>query len=288
MHLGPGAFGGQLTHQHPGLELHPFGLQLRHAALDVRFFELEVGDAVAQQAAHALVFLVHRDRVPGARDAARRGELAFGTVDSFLLWRLTGGRVHATDATNAGRTMLFDIHAGRWDEGLCDLFGVPPAMLPEVRGLKGPLGCLTEARFGIVWGVTGAARDALAAALDYSTSRTQFGQPIGGFQLTQKKLADMAVALQQAQLTARRIGELKDGGRVEPHHISFGKFANVSSALGICREARSILGGSGITTEYPVLRHANNLESVLTYEGTSEMHALVVGQALTGLSAFRG
>ncbi len=161
------------------------------------------------------------------------------------------------------------------------------AMLPEVRGLKGPLGCLTEARFGIVCGVTGAARDALAAALDYSTSRTQFGKPIGGFQLTQKKLADMAVSLQQAQLTARRIGELKDSGRAAPHHISFGKFANVSAALGICREARSILGGSGITTEYPVLRHAVNLETVYTYEGTHEVHTLVLGSRLTGLDAFR-
>ncbi len=161
------------------------------------------------------------------------------------------------------------------------------SMLPGVRGLKGPLGCLTEARFGIIWGVTGAARDALASALDYATSRKQFDKPIGGFQLTQKKLADMAVSLQQAQLTAQRIGDLKDSGRVEPHHISFGKFANVSAALGICREARSILGGSGITTEYPVLRHAVNLETVYTYEGTHEVHTLVLGQRLTGIDAFR-
>ncbi|MDT4902590.1 MAG: glutaryl-CoA dehydrogenase, partial [Pseudonocardiales bacterium] len=161
------------------------------------------------------------------------------------------------------------------------------AQLPEAAGLKAPLGCLTEARFGIIWGVTGAARDALAATLDYAGSRTQFGKPIAGFQLTQKKFADLAVSLQQTQLTARRLGELKDAGRIKPHQISFGKFANVSAALAICREARSILGGSGITTEYPVLRHAVNLETVYTYEGTHEVHTLVLGSTLTGIDAFR-
>jgi glutaryl-CoA dehydrogenase len=161
------------------------------------------------------------------------------------------------------------------------------AVLPGAQGLRGPLGCLTEARFGIIWGVTGAARDALAATLEYATTRTQFGKPIGGFQLTQKKLADLAVSLQQAQLTARRLGELKDAGRITPYQVSFGKFANVRAALEICREARSILGGSGITTEYPVLRHAVNLETVYTYEGTHEVHTLVLGQQLTGLDAFR-
>ncbi len=160
-------------------------------------------------------------------------------------------------------------------------------VLPGVVGLKGPLGCLTEARFGIIWGVTGSARDALASALDYATTRTQFGRPIGGFQLTQKKLADLAVQLQQMQLTARRLGELKDSGRIKPHQVSLGKFANVRGALEICREARSILGGSGITTEYPVLRHAVNLETVYTYEGTHEVHTLVLGAHLTGLDAFR-
>jgi glutaryl-CoA dehydrogenase len=161
------------------------------------------------------------------------------------------------------------------------------AMLPEVRGLKGPLGCLTEARFGIIWGVTGAARDALAATLDYAGTRSQFSKPIASFQLTQKKFADMSVSLQQMQLTARRLGELKDAGRIAPHQISFGKFANVRGALEICREARSILGGSGITTEYPVLRHAVNLETVYTYEGTHEVHTLVLGSRLTGIDAFR-
>jgi glutaryl-CoA dehydrogenase len=180
------------------------------------------------------------------------------------------------------------LRASVTSELVLDDVRVPAAAeLPGAQGLRGPLGCLTEARFGIVWGVTGSARDALAATLDYAGSRTQFGKPIAGFQLTQRKLAEMAVKLQQAQLTARRLGTLKDEGRIKPYQISFGKFANVSAALEICREARSILGGSGITTEYPVLRHAVNLETVLTYEGTHEVHTLVLGSQLTGLDAFR-
>ncbi len=161
------------------------------------------------------------------------------------------------------------------------------AELPGARGLRGPLGCLTEARFGIIWGVTGAARDALASSLDYAGTRTQFGKPIAAFQLTQRKFAEMAVSLNQIQLVARRLGELKDSGRIVAHQISFGKFSNVRAALDICREARSILGGSGITTEYPVLRHALNLETVLTYEGTHEVHTLVLGAQLTGIDAYR-
>jgi glutaryl-CoA dehydrogenase len=180
------------------------------------------------------------------------------------------------------------LRASITSELILDEVRVPEsAMLPEARGLRGPLGCLTEARFGIIWGVTGSARDALASALDYAGSRKQFDKPISGFQLTQKKFADMAVSLQQMQLTARRLGELKDAGRIKPHQISFGKFANVRGALEICREARSILGGSGITTEYPVLRHAVNLETVYTYEGTHEVHTLVLGSQLTGHDAFR-
>ncbi|MBV9592667.1 MAG: acyl-CoA dehydrogenase family protein [Actinobacteria bacterium] len=161
------------------------------------------------------------------------------------------------------------------------------AVLPSAEGLRAALSCLTEARFGIVWGVTGAARDALAATLDYAGTRTQFGRPIAGFQLTQRKLAELAVSLGQSQLVARRLGQLKDSGRIRPHQVSFGKFANVKAALEICREARSILGGSGITTEYPVLRHAVNLETVFTYEGTHEVHTLVLGAQLTGLDAYR-
>ncbi|MGS2648780.1 acyl-CoA dehydrogenase family protein [Streptosporangium sp. LJ11] len=161
------------------------------------------------------------------------------------------------------------------------------AVLPGVRGLKGPLSCLSEARFGIVWGVVGAARACLESAVDYSTSRVQFGRPIGGFQLTQEKLAWMYVGLGQSQLTALHLGRLKDAGTLTPRQISFGKLANVRAALDIARQARSILGGNGITLEYPVIRHMNNLESVLTYEGTEEIHTLVLGEALTGIPAYR-
>ncbi|WP_440107467.1 acyl-CoA dehydrogenase family protein [Streptosporangium sp. H16] len=161
------------------------------------------------------------------------------------------------------------------------------AVLPGVRGLKGPLSCLSEARFGIVWGVVGAARACLESAVDYSTSRVQFGRPIGGFQLTQEKLAWMYVGLGQSQLTALHLGRLKDAGTLTPRQVSFGKLANVRAALDIARQARSILGGNGITLEYPVIRHMNNLESVLTYEGTEEIHTLVLGEALTGIPAYR-
>jgi glutaryl-CoA dehydrogenase len=161
------------------------------------------------------------------------------------------------------------------------------AMLPEARGLSGPLGCLNEARFGIVWGALGAARDCLEATIDYATTRIQFDKPIAGFQLTQAKLADSATELYKGLLLALHLGRLKDAGRVRPEQISVGKLNNVREAIQIARTCRTVLGGSGITLEYPVLRHANNLESVLTYEGTSEVHQLAIGQALTGLSAYR-
>ncbi|WP_084959558.1 acyl-CoA dehydrogenase family protein [Thermoactinospora rubra] len=161
------------------------------------------------------------------------------------------------------------------------------AVLPGVTGLRGPLSCLSEARFGILWGVVGAARACLEAAIEYSKTRVQFDKPIGAFQLTQEKLAWMYVGLAQASLTAFHLGALKDAGTLEPRQISFGKLANVRAALDIARQARSILGGNGITLEYPVIRHMNNLESVLTYEGTQEIHTLVLGEALTGLAAYR-
>lgn len=161
------------------------------------------------------------------------------------------------------------------------------AVLPEVRGLKGPLSCLSEARYGIVWGAVGAARACLEAAVDYATTRQQFGKPIAAFQLTQEKLAWMYVGVAQAQLTALHLGRLKDAGNITPQQISVGKLANARAALDIARQARSILGGNGITLEYPVIRHMNNLESILTYEGTQEIHTLVVGEALTGIPAYR-
>lgn len=161
------------------------------------------------------------------------------------------------------------------------------ALLPGVTGLKGPLGCLSEARYGIVWGVVGAGRTCYETAVEYARTREQFGRPIGAFQLTQEKLAWMEVALGQAGLVALHIGRLKDAGRVTPRQVSFGKLANVRAALDVARQARTVLGANGVTLEYPVIRHMANLETVLTYEGTQEIHTLVLGEAITGLSAYR-
>ncbi|MER6498488.1 acyl-CoA dehydrogenase family protein [Streptomyces sp. NPDC001455] len=161
------------------------------------------------------------------------------------------------------------------------------ARLPLAQGLRGPLSCLNEARFGILFGAVGAARDSLRTALDYADARVQFDRPISGFQLTQKKLADMSVSLGNAALLALHLGRLKDQGRIRPEQISVGKLNNVREALAIARECRTVLGANGISLEYSPLRHANNLESVLTYEGTSEIHTLVIGQALTGQAAYR-
>ncbi|MFB6985178.1 acyl-CoA dehydrogenase family protein [Streptomyces sp. NPDC056178] len=161
------------------------------------------------------------------------------------------------------------------------------AVLPGVTGLRGPLSCLGHARYGIVWGAMGAARSAFETALDYARTREQFGRPIGGFQLTQAKLADMVVELHKGILLAHHLGRRMDAGRLRPEQVSFGKLNNVREAIDICRTSRTILGANGISLEYPVMRHATNLESVLTYEGTVEMHQLVLGKALTGLDAFR-
>jgi glutaryl-CoA dehydrogenase len=161
------------------------------------------------------------------------------------------------------------------------------AMLPEAEGLKGPFACLNEARYGIVWGAMGAARDCFECALEYSKGREQFGKPVAGFQLTQKKLVDMMVEINKGTLLALHIGRMKDEGTLRPEQVSVGKLNNVREAIEIAREARTILGGNGVTLDYPVIRHANNLESVLTYEGTNEVHTLILGNALTGVPAFR-
>jgi glutaryl-CoA dehydrogenase len=161
------------------------------------------------------------------------------------------------------------------------------AVLPGVTGLKGPLSCLTEARFGIIWGATGAARACFEAAAEYARTREQFGRPIGSFQITQSKLAWMLADLSKAQLLALHLGRLKEAGPLSPAQVSLGKMANVRTAIDIARQARTILGANGVTLEYPVIRHAANLESVLTYEGTEEIHSLALGQAITGLSAYR-
>lgn len=161
------------------------------------------------------------------------------------------------------------------------------AMLPKARGLSGPLGCLNEARFGIIFGAMGAARDCLETAISYARDRKVFDKSLAAYQITQAKIADMAVELGKGQLLAIHLGRLKDAGTVRPEQVSTGKLNNVREAIKIARECRTILGANGITLEYPVIRHANNLESVLTYEGTSEVHQLVIGRALTGEEAFR-
>ena len=160
-------------------------------------------------------------------------------------------------------------------------------MLPEVSTLRGPLSCLNEARYGIVWGAVGAGRACFEAALDYARERIVFGKPISGYQLTQQKLAEMALELNRGMLVALHIGRMKDAGTLRPEHVSLGKMGNVRGAMEVCRSARTILGANGVTLEYPVIRHMNNLESVLTYEGTHEVHTLVVGNALTGQNAFK-
>jgi glutaryl-CoA dehydrogenase len=160
------------------------------------------------------------------------------------------------------------------------------AVLPGVAGMRGPLSCLNEARFGILFGAIGAGRACYEAALSYAKEREQFGQPIASFQLTQRKLVEMMVSVQRGTLLALHLGRLKDDGEITSAQVSFGKMDNVRQALEIAREARSVLGANGITLEYPVIRHMNNLESVYTYEGTNEVHTLVMGQAITGIPAF--
>ncbi|MEW1655368.1 acyl-CoA dehydrogenase family protein [Streptomyces sp. NPDC093707] len=201
------------------------------------------------------------------------------------------GFVVPTDAPGFTATDIkhkWSLRASVTSELVLDEVRLPAdAMLPEARGLGAPLRCLSHARYGIVWGSMGAARTCFEAALDYARTREQFGKPIGAFQLTQAKLADMALELHKGVLLAHHLGRRFDARRLQPEQISFGKLNNVREAIDICRTARTILGANGISLEYPVMRHATNLESVLTYEGTAEMHQLVLGKALTGLDAFR-
>jgi glutaryl-CoA dehydrogenase len=219
-----------------------------------------------------------------------------GTVaDVAIVWARTddgiAGFVVPTDTAGfSARTMShkLSLRASITSELAFDDVRLPAeAKLPEARGLSGPLACLSEARFGIVFGAVGAARDCLEATLDYVNTREVFDKPLSAYQLTQAKLADMAVELAKAQLLAVHLGHLKDAGKIRPDQVSVGKLNNVREAIAIARQCRTLLGANGITLEYPVMRHANNLESVLTYEGTSEVHQLVIGEALTGVSAFR-
>ena len=162
------------------------------------------------------------------------------------------------------------------------------ALLPGATGLKGPFSCLNEARYGIMWGAMGAARDSYEAALGYALERRQFGQPIAAFQLTQQKLVEMVLEIQKGVLVALHTGRLKDAGTLRPEQISFGKLSNVRGALAVCRAARTVLGGNGVTLAHSPTRHAENLESVRTYEGTDEVHTLIMGRVITGIPAFGG
>ena len=236
-----------------------------------------------------------RDRddwvLTGAKQWITNGSVA----DVAIVWARTDdgirGFVASTDAPGFAAREIprkLSLRASVTSELMLDGVRLPAdAMLPEARGLAAPLGCLNEARFGIVFGAMGAARDCLETAIAYAGDRQVFGKPLSAYQLTQAKLADMAVELGKGALLALHLGRLKDAGELRPEQVSIGKLNNVREALAIARECRTILGASGITLDYPVMRHASNLESVLTYEGTSEVHTLVIGQALTGHSAFR-
>jgi glutaryl-CoA dehydrogenase len=203
-------------------------------------------------------------------------------VRGFLVPRCTPG------FTTQDIHKKLSLRASITSELLLDDVRLPDsARLPEAKGLRGPLSCLNEARYGIVWGAAGAARACFEAALSYATERTQFGKPIGSFQIQQGKLAQMALEVNRATLLALHLGRMKDDGVLRPEHVSMGKLGNVDAALEVARTARQVLGANGVTLEYPVIRHMNNLESVVTYEGTADVHALVIGEALTGINAFR-
>jgi glutaryl-CoA dehydrogenase len=215
-------------------------------------------------------------------------------ADVAIVWAQTGdgirGFIVPTDSPGFSATDIhrkLSLRASITSELVLQDCRLPAeALLPLANGLGGPLACLNEARFGIIWGSMGAARTCYETALEYSKTRVQFDRPIGAFQLTQAKLVDMLLELNKGTLLALHLGRMKDEGRLHPSQVSFGKLNNVREALKLAREARTILGANGVTLEYPVIRHMNNLESVLTYEGTSEMHALIVGKAITGLDAF--
>ena len=215
-------------------------------------------------------------------------------ADVAIIWAVTDGGVRGfivpTDTRGFSATTItgkMSLRASITSELVLTDVELPlDAVLPGVTGLKGPLSCLNEARFGIIFGSVGAARSCYEAALEYATERVQFDKPIAGFQLTQRKLVEMLVGVNQGMLLAVHLGHMRDAGTLAPEHVNFGKMSNVRMALATAREARSILGANGITLDYPVIRHMYNLESVYTYEGTNEIHTLVLGQAITGLSAF--
>ena len=243
----------------------------------------------------AMQTFARRDGDDWVIDGAKRWIGLASIADVAVIWAQTdeGVRGFLVEASAPGFTATpiepkLSMRASiQCDISLEDVRLPESAMLPKAKGLRGPFECLNEARYGIIWGAMGAARDSYEAALNYSKERLQFGKPLSGYQLTQQKLVNMALEINKGMLLALQVGRLKDAGTLEPYQISVGKLNNCREAIQICRDARAMLGGNGITLEYPVIRHANNLESVLTYEGTHEVHTLVVGQALTGENAFR-
>jgi len=242
----------------------------------------------------SMVTTAVRDGDEWVIDGAKRWIGLASIADVAIIWAKTdeGIRGFVVPTGTAGFTATpIEPKLGMRASIQCDitLSGVrlpADAVLPDATGLKGPFSCLNEARYGIMWGAMGAARDSYEAALAYALQRKQFDRPIASFQLTQQKLVDMVLEIQKGVLVALQTGRLKDAGTLAPEQISFGKLNNVREAITICREARTILGGNGITLDHSPLRHANNLESVRTYEGTDEIHTLIMGRALTGIAAF--
>ena len=235
------------------------------------------------------------DQAGWVLDGTKRWIGLASVADVMVVWAMTDDGVHGflvpagtPGVTATPITQKLSMRASIQCDVVFD--GVrlgPEALLPAARGLRAPLTCLNEARYGIAWGAMGAARDSYQAALAYSQERLQFGKPLAGYQLTQEKLVNMLVEIQKGTMLALHLGRLKDAGMLKPEQVSLGKLNNVREALAIAREARSVLGGNGITLDYPPLRHAANLESVRTYEGTDEVHTLILGQHITGISAFR-
>jgi glutaryl-CoA dehydrogenase len=243
----------------------------------------------------AMTTTARRDGSDWVLDGHKRWNTNCLIADIVITWAMTDegirGFIVPTDTPGLERravTGKYSLRAAAATEfEMHDVRLPADAVLPNVTGLKGPLTCLNEARYGIAWGVLGAMRSCLETALEHVCEREQFGKPLAAFQLTQAKLADMTVRYGLAQLLALRLGRLKQRGALTPEQVSIGKLANVEAAVEVARTARGMLGGNGVTSMYPVMRHMANLESVLTYEGTSEVHTLIIGQALTGISGFR-
>lgn len=251
--------------------------------------EPSAGSDPASMQTHAV-----RDGDEWVLNGAKRWIGLASIADVAIIWAKTDegirGFVVPTDTTGFTATPIeskLGMRASiQCDITLADVRVPADAALPGAVGLRGPFSCLNEARYGIMWGAMGAARDAYQVALAYALERQQFGVPIAAFQLTQQKLVDMVLEIQKGVLVALHIGRLKDAGTLRPAQISFGKLNNVREAIAICRQARTVLGGNGITLDHSPLRHANNLESVRTYEGTDDIHTLIMGQAITGIPAF--